>query len=707
MTVSTVDYSTRPPGNGVTTTFTVPFPWQRDADLVVSLVDDVTGADTPQANGSDYFLVGGDPDGTITMSVAPPVGKSLYVRRSIALLQDHNLTQNDGDDAEEMEKVLDRLVMMIQQVADGMGGGGGGGGGSGLPPQNIGAGLGLYAGATPTAYQFRSLVAGSNISLTPAADTITIDAAATGEVNTASNLGAGNGVFASKSGVDLRFKSLVAGANITLTPTGNDITITASSGVAGETNTASNLGSGSQLFKSKVGVDLQFRSLVQGANVTLTQNANDVTIAASGEANTISQSGASGVSLLQATPKVGVDLRTRGLIAGANVTVTPTGSTDVTIAATGEANTISSVAATGSSILPSPAKVGVDLKTKGLAATAPLQLASTATDLTYSLNLAANIDWTGRHKIEKNVGDVIDAGYNLAVHGLNGGAITDSGILLANLYRTVVDIKKTSVGGSDGPRGNSHGIYVQHRITGTAVSGDRLFGGIRSQVQNAAVGIPTEATAFYGAVNMTANNPNASWAYFCDVYHSSVNSGSDTRGYGAELLRTSAAGRCTAFEAIMMNAATQDGTAAFIARRQSGSAPGWTAAFAAGDSGGGVAVGVAFDAAHATVGTATLRAPAGSPLRLNGTATTADIRYNPTSTMFGGTDGAIEYVNGANATFAIRQSDSIPGFRGLTGTLVGAAGGASALPATPKGYMNAFVNHGGVQTAVKIPYYNF
>jgi hypothetical protein len=51
-----------------------------------------------------------------------------------------------------------------------------------------------------------------------------------GEANTASNLGSGNGLYASKSGVDLRFKSLIAGTNITLTPSGTDITITASGG---------------------------------------------------------------------------------------------------------------------------------------------------------------------------------------------------------------------------------------------------------------------------------------------------------------------------------------------------------------------------------------------------------------------------------------------------------------------------------------------
>ncbi len=49
-----------------------------------------------------------------------------------------------------------------------------------------------------------------------------------GEVNTASNLGTGAGVFASKVGADLQFKSLVAGTGVTLTPTATEITITTS-----------------------------------------------------------------------------------------------------------------------------------------------------------------------------------------------------------------------------------------------------------------------------------------------------------------------------------------------------------------------------------------------------------------------------------------------------------------------------------------------
>lgn len=103
-----------------------------------------------------------------------------------------------------------------------------------------------------------------------------------GQANTASNLGAGQGIFATKVGADLRFKSLVAGANVTVSADGNTITISATGGGDGEANTASNLGAGQGVFASKVAEDLRFKSLVAGTNVSLSADGNTITINSTG-----------------------------------------------------------------------------------------------------------------------------------------------------------------------------------------------------------------------------------------------------------------------------------------------------------------------------------------------------------------------------------------------------------------------------------------
>ena len=95
-----------------------------------------------------------------------------------------------------------------------------------------------------------------------------------GEKNTASNLGNGVGTFKQKSVLDLQFKSLVSGDLITITQDANSIVINTTA----QANTASNIGTGNQLFKQKSGVDLQFRTVTSSDNVIMTTNANDVSI---------------------------------------------------------------------------------------------------------------------------------------------------------------------------------------------------------------------------------------------------------------------------------------------------------------------------------------------------------------------------------------------------------------------------------------------
>jgi hypothetical protein len=99
----------------------------------------------------------------------------------------------------------------------------------------------------------------------------------TGENNTASNLSA-TGLFAQKNGVDLEFKGLTStGSTVTITTDGTTVNVENAAG-GGETNTASNVGSGNDVFKQKTGVDFEFRTLVAGTNVTITSGATELTI---------------------------------------------------------------------------------------------------------------------------------------------------------------------------------------------------------------------------------------------------------------------------------------------------------------------------------------------------------------------------------------------------------------------------------------------
>lgn len=64
--------------------------------------------------------------------------------------------------------------------------------------------------------------------------------AGVGEANTASNIGGDHGIFASKVGVDLRFKSLSAGTNVTITSSATEITINSTGGGSGTSSTNDN-----------------------------------------------------------------------------------------------------------------------------------------------------------------------------------------------------------------------------------------------------------------------------------------------------------------------------------------------------------------------------------------------------------------------------------------------------------------------------------
>ena len=86
-----------------------------------------------------------------------------------------------------------------------------------------------------------------------------------GEANTGSNVGLGDGVFKQKTGVDLEFKTLIGGTNVTITNNANDLTIDASGGGAGAINTGNTVWvdgiNGNDLTGLANRQDLQFQTI--------------------------------------------------------------------------------------------------------------------------------------------------------------------------------------------------------------------------------------------------------------------------------------------------------------------------------------------------------------------------------------------------------------------------------------------------------------
>lgn len=190
---------------------------------------------------------------------------------------------------------------------------------------SLGTGEDVYKQETSGTLQFRSILAGAGITLTTGTNEITI--ATSGANTSAVNIGTGTGIFTSKSSDNIQLRSLKTGTgniNLTVTAsgTGNEIEFVNTA----EINTASNLGAGTGLFAQKSTYDLQFKSIVAGSNVTVTNDSTTVTIASGNAPNTalsfqftVNFDGSGNVSSVASLPS-----GWSSSISGNNITVTHT-----------------------------------------------------------------------------------------------------------------------------------------------------------------------------------------------------------------------------------------------------------------------------------------------------------------------------------------------------------------------------------------------
>ena len=93
------------------------------------------------------------------------------------------------------------------------------------------------------------------------------------------NLGTGSGVFESTSTHNMQFKSIIGGAGITLSADASSITINNDQVGTSVLEAANNLGAGTGIFGTITGGNtVNLKSLVAGDNISITNDANTITI---------------------------------------------------------------------------------------------------------------------------------------------------------------------------------------------------------------------------------------------------------------------------------------------------------------------------------------------------------------------------------------------------------------------------------------------
>lgn len=103
-------------GDGSTTNFAIPFTFFSNSQVVVEETDTGTGTITTLTNGTEYTISGGDPGTTVVATTAPTSTKRWRVYRSTPLTQIWDFINNTTVNLENIEKALDRIVMMAQEL---------------------------------------------------------------------------------------------------------------------------------------------------------------------------------------------------------------------------------------------------------------------------------------------------------------------------------------------------------------------------------------------------------------------------------------------------------------------------------------------------------------------------------------------------------------------------------------------------------------
>lgn len=175
---------------------------------------------------------------------------------------------------------LDQTIETLEEVVDQCCSGGL----PGLSATNLGSANPVYVDGSSPAFQFNTLRAGANITITPGGGELLISSVGGGgSITGGQNIGGATGeIFAGLTGTLIDFKTLSSTDN-TVTITNNANTVDLSVPVTG-----ANVGAGVGIFRDKVGNSINLHSLVSNdASITITDVGDEINLqVAGGGANT-------------------------------------------------------------------------------------------------------------------------------------------------------------------------------------------------------------------------------------------------------------------------------------------------------------------------------------------------------------------------------------------------------------------------------------
>jgi len=137
-------------------------------------------------------------------------------------------------------------------------------------------GSNIVVSATNGNIILKTLTAGSGINIVDQGSSLRIDADANNNIQ-GGNIGSGAQVFESKQGWNLQFRSIKnapASKNFTVTQTSNEVILQS----LAEINTGANTGTGAGVFRGKTGETLQFKKIKGTGALNVTDGSDDITL---------------------------------------------------------------------------------------------------------------------------------------------------------------------------------------------------------------------------------------------------------------------------------------------------------------------------------------------------------------------------------------------------------------------------------------------